>query len=108
MKGSSPPTHPAARLCGSVAALFLLFAGNSSARMAVCGPTARASMNESPIRMMTADKLEADWRVLNAGNMKTAPNTRPATITGLRPTLSESQPVKIVSGKRANVPQMLI
>jgi hypothetical protein len=34
IKGSIPPIQPAARLCGNVAALFLDFAGNNSARMA--------------------------------------------------------------------------
>ncbi len=58
IKGSSPPIHPAARLCGSVAALFLVFAGKSSARSAVCGPTTSPSIADRPIRMSVIEMVE--------------------------------------------------
>ena len=51
ISGSMPPIHPAAKLCGSVAALFLDFTGNNSARKAVCGPTTSASARDSAINI---------------------------------------------------------
>ena len=45
IRGSIPPIQPAARLCGRVAALLRVRAGNSSANRAVCGPTTRANGN---------------------------------------------------------------
>ena len=58
IKGRSPPTHPAAKLCGSVDALFLVFAGKSSASSAVCGPTTSASIADNAIRMSVMEAVE--------------------------------------------------
>lgn len=58
MRGSNPPIHPAAKLCGSVAALFLVLAGKSSARSAVCGPTTSARMADRPIKVKAINNID--------------------------------------------------
>ena len=41
-----------------MAALFLVFAGKSSARSAVCGPTTNASIADRPMRMSVIEMIE--------------------------------------------------
>ena len=110
IKGSRPPIHPAARLCGSVAALFLVFAGNSSASNAVWGPTTKAKIADRPINMIVMAAVELLFEFLpstsrreNAGKIKVAPKMRPPITTGLLPILSDNHPAKTVSGSRATV-----